>query len=90
MSVGAPGFEPGTSSPPDCFNRVAGDGPTWREMASLLASRPILVPIPRSFQTSVFARLCPECDRARPPMELMPNARETLVARRKGRLPELP
>jgi hypothetical protein len=25
--VGAPGFEPGTSSPPGCFSRVAGDGP---------------------------------------------------------------
>jgi hypothetical protein len=39
--IGASGFEPGTSSPPDCFSRVAGNVLTWREVAWLLAFRPL-------------------------------------------------
>jgi hypothetical protein len=36
--VGAPGFEPGTSSPPGLYSVLAGDGPTWREVASFLGN----------------------------------------------------
>jgi hypothetical protein len=33
-SVGAPGFEPGTSSPPGLFAQMVGVAPAWREMSS--------------------------------------------------------
>jgi hypothetical protein len=33
LTIGAPRFELGTSSPPDCFRLLAGIGETWREVA---------------------------------------------------------
>jgi hypothetical protein len=37
--VGAPGFEPGTSCPPDIFNGRARRGAKWREVANMQAFR---------------------------------------------------
>jgi hypothetical protein len=41
LFIGAPRFEIGTSSPPDYSGGLAGDGPRWREMASLVGLRAV-------------------------------------------------
>jgi hypothetical protein len=52
--IGAPRFELGTSSPPDCFGRLAARAATWREVACCLALRPIRVPEHRMALSSGF------------------------------------
>jgi hypothetical protein len=50
QAVGAPGFEPGTSCPPDCSSRRAGCGAEGREVASVQRVR---------LGAAVFRRLPP-------------------------------
>jgi len=41
QAVGAPGFEPGTSCPPDLFGGLAGNAGSWRAVADVQGFRPL-------------------------------------------------
>jgi hypothetical protein len=42
--VGAPGFEPGTSCPPDIVSALESSGVEWRDVANLPANRHVAEP----------------------------------------------
>jgi hypothetical protein len=57
LLVGAPGLEPGTSSPPGLYSVLAGDDPTWREVAWFLGKATLAWQSHRSLRALVFRRL---------------------------------